>query len=352
VPAAATVSDEPVVKQLAAEIERLKSELRSTTTQYEMQTEALRASNEELQALNEELRSAAEELETSKEELQSINEELTTVNQELKVQVEETSLANNNLRNLINSTDIGVIFLDKKFRVQLFTPAAREVFNLIPSDVGRPLADITHRIEFQDLIHDAKSVLENLQGVERELTATGGRHYLMRILPYRTVEDRINGVVVTFVDIDQRKRSELALRDSREKYRLLFDSIDEGFCLLQVVFDADGGPTDYRFLETNKAFEQLTGLRDAVGRSMLELVPDIERKWIDAYGEVARTGESVRFEDDSVALGRHFDVYASAVGEGGLVALVFRDVSEHKRHEANQALLVETGDTLNRLTDP
>lgn len=127
-------SDEPVARHLEEELMRLKTQLRSSSEQHELQQEELKASNEELQAMNEELRSAAEELETSKEELQSINEELRTVNQELKVKIEETSLTSNNLQNLINSTDIGTIFLDRSFRVALFTPAARNIFNLIPAD--------------------------------------------------------------------------------------------------------------------------------------------------------------------------------------------------------------------------
>src|SRR4029079_12593429 len=126
---------------------RLKAQLRSSNEQHEFQQEELKASNEELQAMNEELRSAAEELETSKEELQSINEELRTVNQELKVKVEETTLASNNLQNLINSTELGTIFLDRSFRVAFFTPAARGLFNLIPNDIGRPLSDITNKLE-------------------------------------------------------------------------------------------------------------------------------------------------------------------------------------------------------------
>ena len=129
---------------------RVKTQLRDSVEQHEFRAEELRASNEELQSMNEELRSAAEELETSKEELQSINEELRTVNQELKVKIDETILNNNNLNNLINSSDIGTIFLDRNFTVAFFTPAARQIFNLIPSDRGRPLSDITNRLEYQN----------------------------------------------------------------------------------------------------------------------------------------------------------------------------------------------------------
>jgi two-component system CheB/CheR fusion protein len=167
--------------------------------------------------MNEELRSAAEELETSKEELQSINEELRTVNQELRVKIEETSLTSNNLQNLINSTDLGTIFLDRSLRVVLFTPATRNIFNLIPADYGRPLSDITNKLEYHDLSHDAEIVLDKLTTSEREVTTTEGKVFLMRISPYRTTEDRINGVVITFVDITARKEAEKQLQANMDE---------------------------------------------------------------------------------------------------------------------------------------
>ena len=227
--------DEPVARHLEEELMRLKSQLRASIEQHEFHAEELKASNEELQAMNEELRSAAEELETSKEELQSINEELRTVNQELKVKIEETSLTSNNLQNLINSASIGTIFLDRSFRIALFTPAAREIFNLIPADYGRPLSDITHRLEYHLLLNDAETVLEKLHTIEREVSTTDGRSFMMRVLPYRTAEDHINGVVITFFDITTRKKteqellaSEAVLRESEERYRVALSSAGMG----------------------------------------------------------------------------------------------------------------------------
>jgi len=207
-------SDEPVARQLEEELIRLKAQLRAAIEQHEFQQEELKASNEELQAMNEELRSSAEELETSKEELQSINEELRTVNQELKIKVEETTLAGNNLQNLINSAEIGTIFLDRSLRVALFTPPARTIFNLIPNDIGRPLSDITNKLINDDIISEIETVLHKLQTIEREISATDGRTLLMRILPYRTESDRINGVVMTFIDMTQHKKAELVLREN------------------------------------------------------------------------------------------------------------------------------------------
>ena len=210
-PKAVAAPAEPIARQLEDELMHAKSQLRATVEQYEIQQEELRASNEELQAMNEELRSAAEELETSKEELQSVNEELTTVNQELKIKIEELSQASNDFTNLMNSTDIGTIFLDRGLRVKQFTPRARDAFNLIPSDIGRPLADITHKLTHHHLLSDIEAVLKTLHKLERDVEALDHRWYMMRILPYRTTEDRIDGVVITFHDITDSKTAKSEL---------------------------------------------------------------------------------------------------------------------------------------------
>ncbi|MCU1383047.1 MAG: methyltransferase/methylesterase, CheR/CheB with sensor [Acidobacteria bacterium] len=209
---------------MADELSHMRTQLRATIEQYEGQVEEAKASNEELQAMNEELRSAAEELETSKEELQSVNEELTTVNQELKIKIEELGLTNNDFKNFINATDIGTIFLDRAMRVKLATSGAREVFNLLPGDIGRKLSDITSVLVYDQLQDDINVVLERLERCERELESRTGRWYLMRILPYRTSEDRIDGVVMTFVDITHRREIEARAKAGEERLRLLIES--------------------------------------------------------------------------------------------------------------------------------
>jgi two-component system CheB/CheR fusion protein len=215
---------EPESRRLEEELQRVKSQLRSTIEQYESHSEEARAANEELQAMNEELRSAAEELETSKEELQSVNEELTTVNQELKIKIEELGLTNNDFQNLINSTDIGTIFLDRLLRVKLSTPAAQKIFNLLPSDTGRKLSDITSRLIEDNLQEDMLNVLETLTTKEREVRTRDGRVYLMRIRPYRTLDDRIDGVSLTFHDVTDWRQAESRVRSSEERLRLVIDS--------------------------------------------------------------------------------------------------------------------------------
>jgi two-component system, chemotaxis family, CheB/CheR fusion protein len=210
--AAARTEDEPLIKYLESELEHTKHSLRDLVELHEASTEELKASNEELQAMNEELRSATEELETSREELQSINEELTTVNHELKSKVDELAQSNSDLHNLMGATAIATVFLDRELRIMRFTPPAVELFSLIPSDVGRPLADLQHRLVYPDLLLDARRVLDQLVPIEREVQETEGRFYLARLLPYRTTDDRIAGVVLTFVDVTERQLAQDELK--------------------------------------------------------------------------------------------------------------------------------------------
>lgn len=220
-------SIEPIVRELEDELQRTREHLRATIEQYEISLEELKASNEELHAINEELQSATEELETSKEELQSVNEELTTLNHELKAKIDEVSRANSDLQNLMTSTDIGVVFLDRALNIKRFTPRATDLFNVIASDLGRPLAHLTHRLDTDDLPALADDVLQHLRTVEREVQSRDRRRYLVRLLPYRSVDDRIEGVVMTFVEvtdlkeaIEARRRTEVALRASEERLRI------------------------------------------------------------------------------------------------------------------------------------
>jgi len=167
--------------------------------------------------MNEELRSATEELETSREELQSINEELTTVNQELKNKVDELGHANSDLHDLMSATAIATVFLDRDMHIMRFTESAASIFNLIPGDIGRPLSDLQHRIEYPEIANDAAKVLATLQPVEREVKGKESRCYLARMLPYRTVDDRIAGVVLTFIDVTERQQIEAALRERMDE---------------------------------------------------------------------------------------------------------------------------------------
>ncbi|HEX8298713.1 MAG TPA: CheR family methyltransferase [Rubricoccaceae bacterium] len=209
----------------SAEVLRLTQEaLRQTQEQlqvaveeFETSHEELLLQNEELQSANEEIRSTAEELETSKEEAQSMAEELRTVNDELKVRMEESARATSDLENLVASTEIATLFLDRSLRIQRFTPSVRELFHVLPTDIGRPLADLAPRFGEACIVEDSETVLARLTPQEREVRTEEGRWYLVHVRPYRTSEDRIGGVVVTCVDITRRKADEEAIRASAEQ---------------------------------------------------------------------------------------------------------------------------------------
>lgn len=218
---------EPVIRYLEFEIDRLKLMLQETVEDYETAAEELKANNEELQAMNEEMRSATEELETSREELKSINEELSTVNQELRSNLDELARANSDLSNLMASTAIATIFLDRQLSIMRYTPPALDLFRMIPGDVGRPLNDLKHRLDYPQLIEDCAKVLSQLVVIEREVSDPDHHCYLVRVLPYRTPEDFIGGVVMTFVDITAVKKAEQALSRSEEHLRLVIENARE-----------------------------------------------------------------------------------------------------------------------------
>lgn len=190
------------VRQLEAELRTTKERLQTTTEELESSNEELKSSNEELQSINEELQSTNEELETSKEELQSINEELQTVNSELNARVEELSRANNDINNLLESTQIATLFLDRNLLVKGFTPAAKDVFRLVESDTGRPITHVRARFTLDTLHEDAERVLRTLTPIEKPVRSIeNDTRYMMRMHAYRTADNVINGVVITFTDV-------------------------------------------------------------------------------------------------------------------------------------------------------
>lgn len=224
---------DPVKAQLEEELQRGRDHLAATIEQYETSVEELKASNEELQAINEELRSATEELESSKEELQSVNEELVTVNSELQARIEETAKANDDLFNIIGSSEIATVFVDKKLLIKRFTPIATQVFNVIESDIGRPLSDITHTLRYSTLAQDVAETFNTLRVLERDVQSEDGRWFLMRLSPYRTADDRIDGAVLTLIDVSERHKAELAARGSEERLRLAAQSTSDFAIIVQ-----------------------------------------------------------------------------------------------------------------------
>jgi two-component system CheB/CheR fusion protein len=207
----------PKVATLEQELQSTKEYLQTTIEELETSNEELKSTNEELQSTNEELQSTNEELETSREELQSTNEELETVNTELQHKVEQLSDANNDLNNLLGCTEIATVFLDNDIHVKRFTPRAADIFKLIAGDVGRSISDIVHNLQYDDLDKDVQDVLRNLSRIEKEVQTKTGQWFIMKILPYRTIENAIDGVVITFIDITKQKKAEKELKKIQDK---------------------------------------------------------------------------------------------------------------------------------------
>ncbi len=337
---------EAVVSRLEDSLRRTKQSLRSTIEQQETSSEELKASNEELQAINEELRSATEELETSKEELQSVNEELTTVNYELKEKIEETVRSNSDMQNLMAATEIATIFLDRDLQIKLYTPTVQKIFNITPSDIGRPLEHFTNKLQYQELKADAADVLQTLKTIEREIYDKNDRCYLARFHPYLTTDNRINGVVLNFIDISLRKLAEENLRRSEQRFRAIFNQTTAGIMMT----DLTG---KYTFV--NDCFCEMTGYtRTELLQKSIEDVTDPEDlpRNLELFEQLKQTGEPFTLEkryrckDGSSLWVRNSVSLVRDEAEGNnYAAAVSMDISERKANEESirfQAHLLNT----------
>lgn len=267
----------PRIRQLEQELRSTKECLQTTIEELETSNEELKSTNEELQSSNEELQSTNEELETSKDELQSVNEELTTVNTELQNKIEELSKTSSDLNNLLASTEIGTVFLDTDLRIQRFTPAITKFINLIQTEVGRPIGHIVSNMYYDNLSDDAREVPKTLHSKELEVQTKDGRSYMKRILPCRTVENVIDGVVVTFIDITSHKELQQELQTMSKVFMEAIDPI--------IIEDLDG-----TILELNREAEEVYGWtkQELVGQSIKKIVPP------EAYGKSDELRDKIR----------------------------------------------------------
>jgi two-component system CheB/CheR fusion protein len=267
---------------LQRELRAKEDYLQTSNEELATANEELTSSNEEMQSVNEELQSTNEELETSKEELQSLNEELATVNGELQAKVADLSRVNNDMNNLMAGTGIGTIFVDHHLRIQRFNPPATQLINLIPADVGRPLAHIvSNMLGYDNLVADVRAVLDDLAPREVEVRVRGDGWYLLRIRPYRTTENVIEGAVVTFTEVTEMKKAEAALRESKALRRLAVVVRDAHDAI--TVQDMQG-----RILAWNPGAERMYGWSEAEALQMniCDLVPEGQRK--DALAALRR----------------------------------------------------------------
>ncbi len=341
-PPASAPASAPQLTDVDAHTAALRRELlakdeyiQATREELETTNEELKSANEEMQSVNEELQSTNEELETSKEELQSVNEELSTVNAELQNKVNSLARANNDLSNLLAGTGIGTVFVDLKQHILRFTPSATPMINLILSDVGRPVGHIVaNLIGYDRLVTDVQAVLDTLIPRELEVQSIADHWYTLRIQPYRTLENMIEGAVITFVDITAIKKTEAALREAEWKFRALFEKGPVGVAYHEMLYDPSGKPTDYRFLDVNETYRELTGI-NPLGKTARQAFPGIEHDpfdWIGTFGQVAQTGDPIRFQQCLQHNGRWYDCAAYCYKPDHFVA-AFIEITELKQAE-------------------
>lgn len=336
----------------------LRRQLSAALSEYETSSQALRSSNEELLSMNEELQSSNQELETSREELQSINEELETVNAELQENNRLLTRANSDLKNLFESTDVAVLFLDRQFCVRNFTPATTALFGIRERDVGRPISDLASRMDYPGLAEDAAAVDESLSTLEREVRiAATGETFLLRIKPYRTVANVIDGYVLAFLDISTRKTYEDTLERNREdlarqyaELENLYDTTPVGLALV--------GP-DMRYIRINETLAAMNGAKAEahIGETVRALLPDVAGQTEAALRRVFDTGAPLRDVEitgetpaDPGATRHFIGDYYPVMSDGTVfaVGICVRDVTEQKRL---YAALEESQAQMRRLFD-
>ncbi len=347
--------EETSVRQLEAELRATRERLQTTSEELELSNEELKSSNEELQSINEELQSTNEELETSKEELQSINEELQTVNAELNARVEELSRANNDMSNLLESTQIATVFLDRTLTIKNFTPAAKDVFWLVESDVGRPIMQIRSRFDIDTIQEDAERVLRTLAATERPVRSNeNDTRYMMRMLPYRTADNVISGVVMTFTDITRISVAEARINELARDLRTRIGELETILDLIPVgvmISGIDGKPN----VMVNSYAAHLLGADDSHRGLKPGLVPFRLFEGAEELPQerhplsrAARAGETVSSWQGRLENQRGDSVYvlvsatpllAEDGGVRGAVAAIV-DISPQKHAEAQQQFLL------------
>ena len=322
------------VRNVEQELTETRGYLQSVVEELETSNEELKSVNEEAQSTNEELQSTNEELESSKEELQSLNEELETSNAELQRKVMELSKANNDISNFLTSTKIGTIFLDRKMNIQRFTPAVTNIIELLESDIGRPLENFVNKLKYDNLIDDAKNVLNTLVPKETEVNLSGNQYFWMRILPYRTMDDKIEGVVVTFTDITEYKKMQELSELSQYKYKMLFRSMTSGVTVQELIYE-NGKAVDARVVEANDSYFKHTGVEKekVIGKRIKEVFPNFSKKLFRSLVKVVENGKSFQTASYVPQFKRHFKISAYKFDDNKYVA-IFDDVTSEV--EANE----------------
>ncbi len=343
-----SINDE-YIHQLENELVETREYLKNIIEQLELSNEELKSSNEEVQTSNEELQSTNEELETSREEMQSLNEELETSNNELQRKIDEVSTVNNDLNNFLQSTEIGTLFLDRNLRIKRFTPKIKSIVNLAESDIGRSIKDFGINYIDEHLFIDIERVMENLIPVEKEISKDRDQQYWMRILPYRTSEDVIEGTVLTFTNISEKLRIEKLVRDSEKwrTYQQLFQHMDNGFALFESTTDEKGDITGFQFIESNKAFEESFKIDQGAVKhqGIADIFPlnSYESDFIKLGRKVLK-GKSIREDREIPSLNKIFRILYFSNDQDKLAILTqdITSISQEIKSKQHLAAIVES----------
>jgi two-component system CheB/CheR fusion protein len=325
------------IQSLEDELFTVKTQLEASISEFGIVNEEMRGANEEYQSVNEELQSSNEELETTKEEMQSVNEELQTINGEMIVKNELLVRVNSDLKNVLESTDIATLFLDNELRVKSFTPGMTDLFHLRDADRHRPIQEIVTRLSYPDLALDADRVFHSLAVLEREVESPEtGAAYIMRIRPYRRIDNLLDGVVITFVDITDRKRADGIIRQHAALVEFSRDGLI-GLDLNSVV--TSWNPGAERLL--------LYSAKEAIGRPLQDFAPEARRMEQSGLVDQAKAGkvgqsETVARRRDGVEVDVELVLAPVLAADGSVVSLstCVRDIAQGKEADARTAMLV------------
>lgn len=337
-------------QETKAELQQAHEQIQMLREKMQSSQEELKSTNEEMQSTNEELQSTNEELTTSKEEMQSMNEELQTVNAELQSKVDDLSWVNNDMKNLLDSTEIATIFLDNELHVRRFTAHVSHLFKLISSDVGRPLSDIYTNLNYLELEHNARMVLQSLSSIEEEITASDERWFKVRIMPYRTQENVIDGVVITFIDITESKRAAVDIEGTRKELVLINESENQAHqfadCLINTVREPlISLDQNLRVVTVNRSFYDLFKVKpeQTIGQFIYDLgnkqwnIPKL-RELLEKIIPEKNSFDNYEVEHDFAIIGnRTMLLNARQIeqekGHKRAILLAIEDITERKKRE-------------------
>lgn len=328
-------------KKLEIELNQSLEDLQTIRDEMQTSQEELKSTNEELQSTNEELQSTNEELTTSKDEMQSLNEELQTVNIELQRKISDYVQANNDMKNLLNSTDVATLFLDKELNIRRFTDPITNIFKVRNTDIGRPFTDLVTDLQYPEIGIDARQVIKNLIYIEKSTVTTDGRWFDIKIMPYRTLDDHIDGLVLTFNDVSKFKKMELELKEANEKlqkseetrYRKLFETAKDGILIL----DANTG----QITDVNPFMEELLGYsrEQFIKKTIwdIELFKDVIAN-IDKFKELQQK-EIIRYDDLPMETIDGKKIYVEIISNvyevenQKVIQCLIRDITQRKQAE-------------------